>query len=175
MKRENEVTMGGKPITLVGEPVKVGEKAPDFTAVNTQLKPVDFSSFKDKYIVLSSVPSLDTSVCAKQTRKINREVDRMSEEAMTVTVSMDLPFAQKRWCKEHDLENIVTLSDHKKAEFGNKYGLLIDEHRLLARAVFIIDKDGVVQYKQLVPEISKEPDYEKVLDKLGEILDLARA
>jgi thiol peroxidase len=158
--------MRGNPLTLVGSEVNVGEKAPDFVALDNSLTPVNFSSFRGKICVLSSVPSLDTPVCDMETHKFNEEASRLGPDGVILTLSMDLPFAQKRWCGAAGVNNVRTLSDHRDASFGTSYGVLIKELRLLARAVFLVDRKGVVQYTQLVKEITKEPDYEAIWSAL---------
>jgi len=146
--------MGGNPVTLVGDEVKVGDEAPDFVVVDNDLKPVNFSS---------AVPSLDTAVCSTETHRFNSEAAGLGEDVVILTVSMDLPFAQKRWCGAEGVDRVVTLSDHRDASFGLAYGVLIREVRLLARAVFVVGRDGVVRYVELVPELGQEPDYEAAL------------
>lgn len=168
--RKDAVTMKGRPVTLVGPELKVGQPAPDFEVVNNDLKPVRFSTFKGKVCVVSSVPSLDTAVCDMETRKFNQMAAKLGEEVNILTISMDLPFAQKRWCGAAGVDRVITLSDHLHAGFGNAYGVLIRELRLLARAVFVIDKTGVIQYLQLVPEISMEPDYDAVLESVKKLV-----
>ena len=158
------VTLKGKPITLVGDEVRVGQAGPDFEAVDNDLKPVRLSSLKGKVVILCSVPSLDTSVCDIETRKFNEKAGQLAGDVKVLTISMDLPFAQKRWCGAAGIKNVQTLSDHRDASFGQSFGVLIKELRLLARAVFVIDKTGVVRYKQIVPEISGEPDYEAAIN-----------
>lgn len=171
-ERTRIVTLKGKSITLIGNELRVGDKAPDFIAVDNDLNPVKFSSFKGKIIVISSVPSLDTPICDAQTRRFNREASRMSSNVMVLNISMDLPFAQKRWCGASGLKDVRTLSDHKEAEFGTSYGLLMKELRLLARAVLVIDTDGIIRYIQIVPEIAQEPNYEEVLSFVEEMLEV---
>ena len=158
------VTLKGKPITLVGQEVKVGDAAPDFEAADNDLKGVRLSNFKGKTIILCSVPSLDTPVCDMETRKFNQKAGQPGGGVKVLTISMDLPFAQKRWCGAAGVKNVMTLSDHREASFGTAYGVLIKELRLLARAVFVIDKEGIVRYKQIVGEIASEPDYEAALN-----------
>ena len=155
--------MKGSPITLLGNEVKAGDKAPDFVALDTSLSPVRFSSFRGKVCILSSVPSLDTPVCDLETRRFNEEAGKLGEDVVFLTVSMDLPFAQKRWCGAAGVTRVKTLSDHRDASFGMAYGVLIKELRLLARAVFVVDRQGTIRYVQLVKEVSSEPDYDAVL------------
>jgi thiol peroxidase len=156
--------MKGSPLTLVGNEVKVGEPAPDFEVLDNNLKPVKLSSFHGKICIISSVPSLDTSVCDMETRRFNEEVGKLGSDVVVLTISMDLPFAQKRWCGIAGVNNVQTLSDHREASFGKGYGVLIKELRLLARAVFVLDRDGIIRYIQIVDELTSEPDYETVLD-----------
>jgi len=164
------VTIHGNPLTLVGNEVKVGDKAPQFEVIDNDLKPVKLSSFSGKTLIVCSVPSLDTPVCDIETRKFNEKAGELADNVKVLTISMDLPFAQKRWCGAAGVKNVQTLSDHKEASFGKAYGVLIEELRLLARAIFVIDKEGTVRYKQLVSEISNEPDYESVLKAVKEII-----
>ena len=164
--RAGIVTMGGNPLTLVGTEVKVGQKAPDFVALDNNLSPVKLSSFRGKTCVLVSVPSLDTPVCDLESRRFNEEAGQLGPDGVILIISMDLPFAQKRWCGSAGVTRIQTLSDHRDAAFGNAYGVLIKELRLLARAIFLVDKGGELSYIQLVKEVRKEPDYQEVLDAL---------
>jgi thiol peroxidase len=163
------VTMKGKPVTLVGKVVKVGQKAPDFEVVANDMSVVKFSSFAGKTCIIASVPSLDTSVCDMETRRFNEEADKLGENVVVLTISMDLPFAQKRWCGAAGVKNVQTLSDYRYASFGNAYGVLIKDLRLLARAVFIVDKAGVIRYVQIVPEIATEPDYDAAIKAVKEL------
>jgi thiol peroxidase len=155
--------MKGKPFTLVGKQVKVGDSAPDFEVLANDLSPVKLSAFRGKVVVISSVPSLDTAVCDLQTRKFNEQAAALGDGVAVLTISMDLPFAQKRWCGAAGIENLQTLSDYRNAEFGGAFGLLIQELRLLARAVFVVDADGIIRYKQIVSELTKEPDYDSAI------------
>ena len=161
-ERAGWVTMRGNPLTLVGNEVRTGEMAPDFVALDTDLTPIKFSSYRGKICIISSVPSLDTPVCDMETRKFNEEASKLGDKIQILTISMDLPFAQKRWCGAAGVNKIQTLSDHKDAQFGLAYGVLIKELRLLARAVFLVDQKGVLQYMQLVKEIASEPNYEEI-------------
>ena len=167
-ERTGLVTFVGKPVTLTGNEIKVGDKAPDFTGINQNLEPVSLSSFKGKTVVVAIYPSIDTGVCQKQNRKFN-EVANSMEDVVVLSVSLDLPFAQKRFCLAEGLDSIVTLSDHKEREFGNKYGFLIKELALLARGTVIIDKEGTVQLVEIVPEIATEPDYDTALSLLEKL------
>lgn len=169
MERENAITMKGNPLTLVGDEVKIDRQAPDFTVVTNDLTQVSFSKWRGKNIIISSVPSLDTPVCDKETRRFNEEAARFAEDVVVLTISMDLPFAQKRWCGAAHIEHVVTLSDYQQADFGTKYGLLIKGLRLLARAVIVVDKEGIIKYIQLVPEVTQEPDYEPVLQAVKKL------
>ena len=166
-ERSGVVTVMGNPVTLVGDEVKVGDRAPDFVVVNNDLEEVEFSSFKGKTYLIASVPSLDTPVCDMETRRFNEEAARLGDAVQVLVISMDLPFAQKRWCGTAGADNVITLSDHRHASFGNAYGVLIKELRLLARAIFVIDEQGIVRYTQLVNEVSEEPDYEAALKALA--------
>ncbi|MGQ9645877.1 MAG: thiol peroxidase [Thermodesulfobacteriota bacterium] len=168
-ERTGIITMRGNPLTLVGNEVKVGQEAPNFVALDPNLVPVQFSNFRGKTCILSSVPSLDTPVCDMETRTFNEQVGRLGKDVVVLTISMDLPFAQKRWCAAAGVDHVQTLSDHREASFGNAYGVLIKELRLLARAVFLVDRNGVIDYIQLVQEISKEPDYEAVFNALKKL------
>jgi thiol peroxidase len=168
-ERAGIVTMRGNPLTLVGNEVKVGDEAPDFVVLANDLSPVSFSSFRGKVCVLSSVPSLDTPVCNAQTRRLDHEAERLGAGVAILTISMDLPFAQKRWSEAAHMNRVQTLSDHRDASFGTSYGLLIKELRLLARALLLIDADGVIRYIQIVKETTDEPHYEPVLSALGSL------
>lgn len=169
-ERTGIVTMKGNPLTLVGNEVKVKERAPEFEVLSNDLSPVKFSSFRGKVCILSSVPSLDTPVCDTETRRFNEEAGRLSSDVAVLTISMDLPFAQKRWCGAAGVTRVQTLSDHRDASFGISYGVLIKELRLLARAVFGVDRNGVIQYVQLVNEITQEPDYDAVLTAVSKLV-----
>ncbi len=163
-ERTGVITFKGGPLTLLGDPVPVGAKAPGFILSGNALNPVSLSDFAGKTLLISCVPSLDTPVCDLQTRRFNQEAAALGEDVRILTVSLDLPFAQARWCGAAGVDKVVTLSDHKDASFGLAYGLLIKELRLLARAVLVVDKSGVVVYQELVPEVTNEPDYQKALD-----------
>jgi len=164
MMKENSVKVkfAGNPVTLLGNEIKVGDKAPDFTAVGAGLVPVKLSDFAGKNIIIAVYPSIDTSVCAAQNRRFNAEVNQL-HDTVVLSVSCDLPFAQSRFCAAEGLANIKTISDHKDLDFGGKYGFVMKEFRLLARGTVVIDKSGVVRYVEYVPEVTKEPDYESAL------------
>jgi thiol peroxidase len=162
-ERKGAVTLKGNPFTLVGREIKAGDKAPDVELLDNDLKPVRVSSFKGKVVVVSAVPSLDTPTCDMETRRFNTEAAKLGEDIVILTVSTDLPFAQKRWCGAAGVDKVKTVSDHREAAFGQSYGVLIKELRLLARAIFVIDRNGVVQYVQLVKEVAQEPDYAAVI------------
>jgi thiol peroxidase len=162
-ERSGATTMGGKPVVLLGAPVKVGDTAPDFTAVDESWKPVKLSDLKGKVVILSSVPSLDTKVCSIQTRRFNKEAQALGKDIQIVTLSEDLPFAQKRFCSAEKIGGMLVLSDTVDREYGLKYGLLMKGRSLLARAVLVVGKDGKVAYEEIVPELSHEPDYDKAL------------
>jgi thiol peroxidase len=165
-ERTGVVTMKGSPLTLVGEPVTVDREAADFIVLDNDLTEVRLSSYRDKTCVISSVPSLDTPVCDLETKMFNEKAAQLGDDVVILTISMDLPFAQKRWCAAAGVDNVQTLSDHRDAAFGTAFGVLIKELRLLARAVFLVDRSGIVRYVQLVNEITNEPDYEEIWGNL---------
>jgi len=158
------VTFKGRPVILVGNCVQVGEQAPDFIAADHDLSPVPFSTFLGRPCIISSIVSVDTEVCDAQTRRFNEEAAALNKELQILTISMDLPFAQQRWCAAKGVKRITMLSDYRDACFGTSYGLLIKGLRLLARAVFAVDAGGRLTYKEIVSEITNEPDYDKLLD-----------
>lgn len=167
-ERTGVITFKGQPMTLVGPELKVGQKAPDFKALSTDLAEVSLASSAGKVRLISVVPSLDTGVCDKQTRRFNEEATKYPS-VNVLTVSMDLPFTQKRWCGAAGVERVETLSDHREASFGLAYGLLIKELRLLARAVLVVDAEDTIRYIEIVPEVGTEPNYEAALEALKEI------
>lgn len=169
MKRE--VIFKTKPTTLLGEEVKVGDKAKDFTLINSSLEEIKLSDFRGKTVVIAIFPSIDTGVCAIQTAKFNNEIANFSkDDVQLLTVSVDLPFALSRHCADKGIENATTLSDHRNLDFGLKYGYVLDNYRLLTRGVVIIDKNGIVRYVEYVGNVSNEPNYEEALKKLKEVL-----
>ena len=170
-ERTGLITFKGNPLTLVGNEVKVGQKAPDAELVANDLAVVKLSSlYAGKVCLLTSVPSLDTPVCDMETRRFNEEAGRLGKDVVVLTVSMDLPFAQKRWCGAAGVQNVQTLSDYRQAAFGKAYGVLIKELRLLARAVFVLDKPGVIRYVELVKEVASEPNYDAALAAAKKLL-----
>lgn len=167
---KDQITMKGDPLTLLGEPVQVGQKVPDFKVLANDLSVVKSADLEGKVSIICSVPSLDTSVCDTETRKFNERAAKLGSDIAIWTISMDLPFAQKRWCGAAGVEVVKTLSDHRDASFGKVFGVLIKELRLLARAVFVLDKQGVIKYTQLVKEITEEPDYDAAIKAAKELL-----
>jgi len=167
--KKRTIAMRGIPITVIGEPLAVGDAAPDFTLLDNDFNPVSLRDFGDKVKLISIVPSLDTGVCDFQTRRFNQELSAL-EGAAVITVSVDLPFAQKRWCGSAGLENAITLSDYLNVEFGKAYGVLIEEKRLLARAVLVLDRQNRVTYAEYLDEVSKHPDYEQALAAVKALL-----
>jgi len=165
---KNSVTFQGNPLTLTSRPPKVGDAAPDFEVLSNDLSPVRLSDLKGKTCVMCSVPSLDTPVCDTEIRTFNEQVTLLGDDVVVLAISMDLPFAQQRWCGAAGVKNVRTLSDHRDAAFGRAYGVLIQELRLLARAVFVVDKKGVIHYIQIVDELTHEPDYEAALKAVKE-------
>jgi thioredoxin-dependent peroxiredoxin len=164
------VTMQGRPMTLVGMEIKVGDKAPDFKTLDNDMMPMKFlRSNLGKVSVILSVPSLDTPVCDLETRRFNKEAQSLSPDINILAISMDLPFAQKRWCGTAGVTNVKTYSDHQRGAFGRAYGVLLKDLRLLARAIFVIDRDGVVTYTQLVKEVTNEPNYDEVLSEIKKL------
>ncbi len=168
-ERAGLVTMKGQGLVLLGDEVAVGQEAPDFEVVAEDLSVVKLSSFAGQVCIILSVPSLDTSVCDTMARRFNKEAANFGEGVVVLTISMDLPFAQKRWCGAAGIENMHTLSDHREASFGKAYGVLIKDIRLLARAVFVVSEDGIIRYIQIVPELTDEPDYEAALNMVGQL------
>jgi thioredoxin-dependent peroxiredoxin len=165
-ERKGAVTLRGNPLTLAGPEIKAGQPAPDFTAVGTDLKEVRLADGRGKVLVLSSVPSLDTPTCDTETRRFNQEAAGLGEGIEVWTLSMDLPFAQKRWCGAAGIDRVKTFSDFRHRTFGEAYGVRIVDGPIAgvnARAVFVVGKDGKVAHAQYVKEVSAEPDYEAVL------------
>jgi thioredoxin-dependent peroxiredoxin len=164
MKRNSDlVTFGGKPVTLMGRMVEPGHMAKNFAATDSDLNTFNLSEHQGKVRIISAVPSVDTPVCAQQTRRFNEEAAKLSN-VKVITISNDLPFALKRFCAAEGIDNLITVSDQKNRDFGIKYGLYIEELGILARAIIVIDQDNEVKYFELVREIAEEPDYDKALE-----------
>jgi thiol peroxidase len=163
-ERKNVVTFKGGPLTLIGPEIKAGDKAPDFKLIDTGLKAVTLADSKGKTRLVSVVPSIDTPVCDLQTKRFNQEASKLPANIAVMTVSMDLPFAQGRWCGLAGADKVQMLSDYQEQSFGKAYGVLIKELKLLSRAVFVIGPDDKVQYVEYVKEVTEHPDYEKVLE-----------
>ena len=163
------ITFKGDPVELAGTPPQVGEQAPAFELVNTKMETVHLSDSDGKIRVISVIPSIDTGVCAAQTRRFNEAIDQMPDNVVGITISEDTPFAQARWCGAEGITKMEMLSDFKGNTFGQSYGLYMPSMGLLARSVYIVDGDGKVVYFQLVPEMSDEPNYDEVLDKIKEV------
>mgnify|MGYP000695828813 CR=1 FL=1 len=160
----NLVKAGDKYVTLLGTQVNVGEQAPNFKVVDKNFAPITLQNFSGQTILISVVPSLDTGVCSLQTKRFNEEVGKLPKNISLVTISNDLPFAQKRFCKTEKVDQIKVLSDSVWREFGINYGLLIKDMGLLTRAIFIVNQEGKVVYKELVANISEHPNYDKALE-----------
>jgi thioredoxin-dependent peroxiredoxin len=169
-ERTDLVTLKGGPVTLLGPEVKAGQPAPNVELTANDLSTVQLSSSKGKVCIVIAVPSLDTPVCDTETRRFNEEAANLGDDVVVLAVSMDLPFAQARWCGAAGIKNVQTLSDHRDAAFGASYGVLIKGLRLLARAVFVVDKQGVVRYTELVKEVTNEPDYDAALAAVKEAM-----
>lgn len=162
-ERKNEVTFQGEPLTLTGTDIGPGDAMPHADLVSNDLQTVNLADQRSDVMIVASVPSLDTSVCSEETKRFNQEAESLPGRVNLVVVSMDLPFAQARWAQENKATNVTLLSDHRQAAFGESFGVLIKELRLLARSVFVIDKEEKIVYRQLVREITDEPDYEAAL------------
>ena len=161
-ERQGVVKFKGNPLTVIGPEIKVGSKAPDFQVLAQDLSPFSLASVKGKTLLISVVPSLDTPVCDAQTRRFNEEAATLPNVEI-LTISVDLPFAQKRWCGAAGISRVRVLSDHKDASFGEAYGVLIKELRLLSRSIFIVDRAGTVRYVEYVPEVTSHPNYDAAL------------
>lgn len=163
-----QVTFQGNPVTLVGKQVNVGDVAPDFTVLSNALEEKSLSDYKGSVKLINVVPSLDTEICSLQTKRFNEEASDLGDLHI-LTISMDLPFAQSRWCGAEGIERVETLSDHRSGDFGRNYGVLIEELRLLARAIFVLNEEEKITYVEYVKEVGSHPDYEKVLNHLRSI------
>jgi thiol peroxidase len=167
---ERTVTMHGNELVLVGNEPQVGQALADVELSANDLSAVKLSSFRGKVCVITTIPSLDTPVCDIMTRRFNKEAVSLGDDVAVLAVSTDLPFAQARWCGAAEADNIQSLSDHRDATFGESFGVLLRDLRLLARAVFVLDKEGVLRYVEIVGELTEEPDYDAALKAVSELL-----
>jgi thioredoxin-dependent peroxiredoxin len=163
-ERAGAVTMRGNPLTLVGPELKVGAAAPAFTLIGAGMKPVSLADYKGKVKIISTIPSVDTPVCDAETRRFNEEAAKLPPDVVVLTVSMDLPFAQARWCGAAGVDKVTTLSDYRGAHFGETYGVLIKELFLLARVVFVVDKNDKIVHVEYVKEVANQPNFESTLE-----------
>ncbi|MFO7956424.1 MAG: thiol peroxidase [Candidatus Brocadiia bacterium] len=168
-KQQGTVTLEGNPVTLSGTQPQVGDEAPGFTVVDAEWNEVHLSDYAGKVILISAVPSVDTSVCSLQTQRFNEEAGDLPDNVVVLTISQDLPFALGRFCGAEGVDRIPVLSDHVYAEFGDCYGILIEGMRLLARSIWLVDEQSNIAYKELVPEITDHPDYEAALEAAREV------
>lgn len=166
---KRNVTLHGDLFTAMGKKLEVGQKAPDFNLVDNSLNTKSLQDYGGEIKLISVVPSLDTGVCDQQTRRFNEEISKIPGAAV-ITVSVDLPFAQKRWCGNAGLESAITLSDHRNVSFGKAYGVLIEELRLLARAVFVLDATNTITYLEYLEEMSEHPNYDEALAALKQLV-----
>jgi thioredoxin-dependent peroxiredoxin len=166
----HKITFKGNPMTLVGPELKVGDAAPDFSVVDNSLAAVNLAVYGGKIKIISAVPSLDTPVCDTETRRFNQEAAGLPADVVLLTISADLPFAQKRWCAAAGIDRVVTLSDYRDRSFALSYGVLIDELKLLSRSIFVVDRNNTIRYIQHVPEVTHEPDYAAVLAAARQLL-----
>ena len=175
MSRPNAVTFKGTPMTLVGEELTVGQAAPDFTLhyFDDGLKPLTLADCKGKPTLLSVVPSLDTGICQIQTKEFNQKIAELGDSINAITVSLDLPFAQGRFCTENEISNMRTASDYQDRNFGNNWGMLIDELKLHARGVFVLDANGTIVHAETVGEIADQPNYDAALEAINGSLQSA--
>lgn len=165
-----KITFANNPVNLLGKEVKVGDKAPDFTATKNDMTDYRLADDLGKVVIISVVPSIDTGVCSMQTERFNKEASQLDESIKLLTISLDLPFAQSRFCGAKGIDNHDLLSDYKEREFGMEYGFLIDELKLLARGVVIVGKDGKIAYKEIVPEVKNEVDFDKALEEAKKLI-----
>jgi len=169
MERKNVVTIFGNAVTLIGPELKTGEKAPDFKVLNKDLKEEGLSDYEGKIKLISVTPSLDTPVCDLQARRFNQELATLPEDVTVLNISVDLPFAIGRFCTAAGIDKVTALSDHRATSFGLAYGVLMKESRLLARSIFILDKQNTIRYIEIVPEVTNHPNYEKALEAVREL------
>lgn len=159
-----DITFGGNKVTLAGKEIKVGDKAPEFKAVKNDLSVFDSKENQNKIVIYSVAPSIDTPVCSLQTRTFNEEAASLRQDIAVVTITVDLPFAQGRFCANEGIDKTITVSDYNGHEFGQKYGFLMNENKLLARGIVVVDKDNVVKYVEYVSEVTDEVNFEKALE-----------
>ncbi len=170
-ERPEAVTLEGEPMTVIGDALKPGDIAPHFRVVAQDLSEKTLSDYAGKPLVISVVPSLDTGICDLQTRRFDEEAARLGDKATVLTISADLPFAQKRWCSEAAAETVEVLSDHREMSFGDAWGTHVKELRVEQRAIFVVDAEGRIQYAQYVPEIAEHPDYDAALEAINKIVE----
>jgi len=169
-ERTGVATFKGSPITLVGPELKAGDSAPDFVISKNLLEEVSLRDYDGKIKLISVVPSLDTGVCDAQTRRFNSEAADLSDDVVILTISMDLPFAQARWCGASGIDRVITLSDHKAASFGEAYGVLIKEFRLDMRSIFVLDKDNKITYVEYLGEMTESPNFEAAVSAVKSLM-----
>jgi thiol peroxidase len=171
MERKGLLNVGGVDVTIVGPDIEVGQKAPEFTIQDQDWNQVEvLAATKGKVRILAAVPSLETGVCDRETRRFNQEAAELGDEIVIVTISADLPYSQKRWCGAAGVEQVMVVSDHHSVDFGTKYGCLIKERRILRRAAFVVDTDDKVSYVAYMPALGDEPDYDAVLQAAKDAL-----
>lgn len=169
-ERTGVATFGGTLVTLVGAEIKPGDKAPAFSVIAADKSVFTQDQLKGKATIICSIPSVDTGVCDRETRRFNEEAKTLGDWAQIVVVSCDLPFGLKRWCGAAGVENARLYSDHREVSFGRAFGTLMKELRILARAVFVTDKHGVVRYVEYVPESSNEPNYDRAVEAVKKLM-----
>lgn len=169
VETKRTVNLKGKPLSLLGSEIKVGQKAPPFKLLAIDMSEVELSQTRGKVRLLSVVYSLDTNVCDLQTQRFEEEASKF-KDVVIYAISMDLPFAQARYCGAHNISNLKTLSDYREASFGRAYGVLIEKLRLLSRAIFVIDRDDIVRYVEYVPEVAQHPDYDKAIEAVKNVV-----
>jgi thiol peroxidase len=170
MERKGIVTMKGNPVTLIGPELIIGDNAPDFVVLDSDLKETGLRDFAGKIKIISVTPSLDTPVCDMQARRFNQDAATLPDTVVVLNISMDLPFAIARFCTTAGIDKVRAFSDHRDAFFGNAYGVLIKDLRLLARAIFVIDTEEKIRHTEIVPELTDQPDYDKALETVKQIL-----
>ncbi len=171
MEKNNvQVTFNGNPITLLGKETKVEQKAENFTVVGNALNPVKLSDYAGKVVILSVFPSIDTPTCAAQNRQFNKDAASLSDDVIILGISVDLPFAQARFCGAEGIDKVITVSDYQSHDFATKYGFLIDGLRLLTRGIVVIDKNGIVKFVEYVAEVTQEPNYQAALKVVKELI-----